>query len=90
MALVQAGKKFTAAEMKALAGDLASHLRDHLADADQFRSQLASFVDADLVALGLTQPEIDAIKGFYIGDLPPIRTSFLASSWLTRLLGLGV
>ena len=90
MSIVQAGKTFTATDVKSAAGNIASHLRDHLQQAENFRAQLASFADADLVTLGLTQDEVDAIKGVYIGDLPAIRTSFLASGWLPKVLGLGV
>ena len=50
--------------------------------------------DADLIALTpldtLSQADVDAIKGFYNGDLPAIRTSFNASAWLPKLLGTGV
>lgn len=90
MAIVQAGKTFTAAELKSTAGQMASQLHNFLQMGDVFRAQLATWVDADLITLGLTQPEVDAIKGFYIGDLPAIRTSLLASAWMRKLLGLGV
>lgn len=90
MAIVQAGKTFTKDDIKYAAGNIASRLRDHFQQAEQFRTQMISFADADLIALGLTQAEVDAIKGLYNGDLPPIRTSFNNASWLTRLLGIGV
>ena len=45
---------------------------------------------SDLIELGLTQPEIDAIKGFYIGDLPAIAAALQASTWIKQLLGTGV
>ena len=94
MAIVQAGKQFTAAQTKALAGDIASHLRDFFQQGEQFRLQLVTFSDADLIALGLTQPEVDAIKGFFTGagagDLVDLRNRFAGSGWAPKLLGLGV
>lgn len=94
MAIVQAGKQFTAPDVKVLAGNVVSHVRDFLQQGEQFRLQLTTFGDADLVALGLSQPEIDAIKGFFTGagagDLVDLRNRFLASAWAPKLLGLGV
>lgn len=91
MPLVQAGKTFTGPDLKKTAGELAAHLLNNFQQAEAFRAQLATFVDADVVALGgITQPELDAIKGFFVGDIPGMRTTFLASAWLRRLLGLGV
>lgn len=90
MAIVQAGKQFTAGSTKETAGNLATHLRDFLHLSMNFKSQLESFVDADLVTLGLTQAEVDAIKGFFIGDMPSINAAFAASAWVRKLLGSGV
>ena len=90
MAIVQAGKPFNAADLKFAAGNIAAHLRDLFQQAEQLRGQLATMADADLVILGLTQAEVDAIKGLYVGDLPAIRTSFNSAGWLPKLLGLGV
>ena len=88
--IVQAGKTFDAADIKFAAGNLASHLRDHFQQAEQFRAQLVTMADADLVTLGLSQDEVNAIKGFYNGDLPAIREDFNGASWLPKLLGLGI
>ena len=90
MAIIQAGKQFTADDLQRTAGDLASHLTNFTQDAHDFATQLQTWTDADLLALGLEQAEIDAIKGFYIGDLPAIRSALQASTWLKQLLGLGV
>ena len=79
MAMVQAGKQFTDQDLQRTAGDVATLLRDTLARADAFRVQLESWPDADLIALGLAQDEINAIKGFYVGDLPGLSTAFKAS-----------
>jgi hypothetical protein len=89
MAIVQAGKQFTAESLQLQAGDLASLLRDTLSRCDQFRVQLETWPDPDLVTLGLEQAEINAIKGFFVGDLPPLVASFKASTWVKQLLGLG-
>ena len=91
MAIVQAGKQFTAVDIQRTAGDLAALLRDAIARSDNFRIQLESWPDADLIALegGLSQEEVNAIKGFYIGDLPAIRTAFTGSTWVKQLLGTG-
>ena len=90
MAIIQAGKQFTADQIQQNAGDIASGLRDFLQRGEQLRLQLESWPDADLVVLGLAQEEINAIKGFYVGDLPGLRTQFAASSWVKQLLGTGV
>lgn len=90
MAIVQAGKQFTAADLQQTAGNLASMLRDHATDGMQLKAQLETWPDADLIALGLEQAEIDAIKGFFIGDLPAIYNALVASTWIKRLLGTGV
>jgi hypothetical protein len=90
MAIVTAGKQVSAAQIQSQAGDLASLLRDTLQRASNFRIQLESWPDADLITLGLTQEEINAIKGFYVGDLPPIANLFSSSVWVKQLLGTGV
>jgi hypothetical protein len=90
MAIVQAGKQFTADDIQRTAGNLAAALRDTLQKGNEFRIQLESWPDADLVTLGLTQEEVNAIKGFYVGDLPGLYTAFAASVWVKQLLGTGV
>jgi hypothetical protein len=90
MAIVQAGKAFTAADLKRTAGDLAALLTGSAQDGGAFRVQLESWPDAELVDLGLTQEEINAIKGFYVGDLPAIAALIQQSTWVKQLLGLGV
>lgn len=90
MPIVQAGKQFTADQLQMTAGDLASLLRDTLARGNAFRVQLETWPDADLVTLGLQQEEINAIKGFFIGDLPALYTAFSGSVWVKQLLGTGV
>lgn len=90
MAIIQAGKQFTAVELQATAGNLAAHIRDHIQSAGDFKTQLETWPDADLVALGLDQAEINAIKGFFVGDLPTFQTALLNSQWIKQLLGLGV
>jgi hypothetical protein len=90
MPIVQAGKQFTPDDIQRNAGDLATMLRDALARSNEFRVQLESWPDGDLVALGLTQDEINAIKGFFVGDLPALYNGFAASVWVKQLLGTGV
>lgn len=90
MALVQAGKQFTAADIKDTAGSLAAMIRDHTQSGMDFRTQLQAWPDADLVALGLAQEEINAIKGFFVGDLPAIADLLAASLWIKQLIGTGV
>lgn len=90
MTIIQAGRTFTAPELKQTAGNLASQIRDHTQSGLDLKSQLESWTDADLVDLGLSQGEIDAIKGFFIGDLPAIADLLAASTWIRQLLGLGV
>jgi hypothetical protein len=90
MPIVQAGKTFTKDDLKQTAGNLASMIRDHVQSGLDFKTQLESWPDADLVALGLAQDEINAIKGFYVGDLPAIANLLSASSWIKQLLGTGV
>jgi hypothetical protein len=90
MAIVQAGKTFTATELKSVAGGLAAALQTATTEGSAFRIQLESWPDADLVALGLAQDEINAIKGFFVGDLPTIVTQLQASAWIKQLVGTGV
>lgn len=90
MAITQAGKQFTADDLQDTAGDLAAQLRDSLQRGSNLRVQLESWPDADLVALGLTQEEVNAIKGFYIGDLPAMANLLTSSVWVKQLLGAGV
>jgi hypothetical protein len=92
MALVQAGKQFTGADLKQTAGNTAAVLSDMVEAGLAFKSQLESMPDADLLAdpINLTQEEINAIKGFYIGDLPGIASALQASAWIRQLLGTGV
>jgi len=90
MAIVQAGKTFTAKDLQTTAGNLAAMLADVTQSGLDLKRQLEGWPDADLVTLGLEQAQIDAIKGFYIGDLPAISTQLNASVWLRSLVGLGV
>jgi hypothetical protein len=92
MAIVQAGKQFTSADIQRTAGDLAALIRDCLARGNAFRLQLESWPDADLIALDneLSQEEINAIKGFFVGDLPTLYNAFAGSTWVKQLLGTGV
>ena len=90
MAIVQAGKQFTADDLRATAGNLAALLVGVVDDGDNFRVQLESWPDADLIELGLSQEQINAIKGFFVGDLPPIANAVKASVWIKQLLGTGI
>lgn len=90
MPIVQAGNKFTAADLQRTAGRIATGIRDSLQTANDLKVQLESWPDADLLALGLSQEEVNAIKGFYVGDLPALYTAFTGSQWVKQLLGLGV
>ena len=90
MAIVQAGKQFTADDLEQTAGQLATQVRNAVQDADNLRVQLESWPDADLVLLGLTQEQANAMKGFYVGDLPAIKSAVANSQWIKQLLGLGV
>jgi len=90
MPITQAGKQFTSADLKTTAGNLASMLRDISQDGLDFKIQLETWPDVDLLDLGLTQDEINAIKGFFVGDLPAIASSIQASTWIKQLLGTGV
>jgi hypothetical protein len=90
MPIVQAGKQFTADDVKRTAGNVASMITDFIQQGGDFRVQLESWPDPDLLALGLTQPEINAIKGFYVGDLPAVAALLQQSTWIKQLLGTGV
>lgn len=90
MPIVMAGKQVTADQIQQTAGDLASLLRDAVQRGNNLRVQLESWPDADLITLGLTQEEINAIKGFFVGDLPAISNLLAASTWIKQLLGTGV
>ena len=90
MPITQAGRQFTAVDIKRLAGDIAALLLNTTQNGGDFRVQLESWPDADLVLLGLTQEEVNVIKGFYVGDLPAIAAQLQASSWIKQLVGTGV
>jgi len=90
MPITQAGKQFTSADLKATAGNLASFLTDTAQNGLEFKTQLETWPDADLIELGLAQDEINAIKGFFVGDLPAIASALQASTWIKQLLGTGV
>ena len=90
MAIVQAGKQFSADSIQQTAGELATLIRDSVQRGENFRVQLESWPDADLVLLGLTQEEINAIKGFFVGDLPAIRDLIRNSTWIKQLIGTGL
>jgi hypothetical protein len=88
--IVQAGKQFSNLQLKDTAGAVATAIRDSVQNGMDLKLQLESWPDPDLIELGLTQPEIDAMKGFFVGDLPAIATQLQASTWIKQLLGLGV
>jgi hypothetical protein len=90
MAIVQAGKQFTAEDLQRTAGELAALVRDGATRGMQLKAQLETWPDADLIALGLAQEEINAVKGFYIGDVPAIYNLVTGSTWIKQLLGTGV
>jgi hypothetical protein len=90
MAIVQAGKQFTADDLKRTAGNLADAITNNVQMGGDFRVQLESWTNEDLQALGLTLEEINAIKGFFVGDLPVIAAQLQASTWIKQLLGTGV
>ena len=90
MAIVQAGRPVTVDDVKGTAGRLATMIRDAVQSGNDFRVQLESWPDPDLITLGLSQAEINAIKGFYVGDLPPIQALLQQSTWIKQLLGTGV
>jgi hypothetical protein len=90
VSIVQAGIQFTAADLQKVAGNTAFHIFKQVQAGNDLATQLATWTDQDLIELGLGQEEIDAIKGFYVGDLPTIVQALQASSWLKKLLGTGV
>jgi hypothetical protein len=90
MAIVTAGRPVTVDDVKMTAGRIASMIRDAVQDGNDFRIQLESWPDPDLIELGLSQAEINAIKGFYVGDLPQLSALLQASTWIKQLLGTGV
>jgi hypothetical protein len=90
MPIVMAGKQFNAWDLKSLAGDLAGRLREAAYACAVLQAQLQSWSDADLVALGLTQAEINALKGFFISDVQHVQAAIAASPWLKQIVGLGV
>jgi hypothetical protein len=90
MAIVQAGRQFTADDLKNRAGYIAALLTQAVEDAAGLKAQLESWPDPDLIELGLSQPEVNAMKGFFIGDMPAIAAQLQASTWVKQLLGTGV
>ena len=90
MAIVQAGRQFTADDLRRTAGDLASVLTNTVEDGQAFAVQLQTWPDNDLITLGLTQEQCNAIKGFFVGDLPAIAQLLKDSVWIKQLLGTGV
>ena len=89
MAITQAGKQFSADDLQRTAGDLAALMRDAVQRGTNFKVQLESWPDAELIDLGLSQEEVNAIKGFFVGDLPAITALVQSSTWIKQLLGLG-
>jgi hypothetical protein len=89
MAIVMGGRQFTAEQLQQQAGDLAAQLRDAATRGMQFKAQLETWPDADLLAMGLSQEETNAIKGFFVGDLPAIYNLVTGSTWIKQLLGVG-
>jgi hypothetical protein len=90
MPIIQAGKQFTAASLKETAGNLASMMADTIQSGTDFASQIASWTDEDLVALGMTAEEAAAVRGFYVSELPAVKTALESSFFLRSLIGLGV
>ena len=90
MPIVTAGRPVTIDDIKATAGRVSTQIRDAVQDGEDFRVQLESWPDADLLTMGLAQEEINAIKGFFVGDLPGIAGLLRASTWIKQLLGTGV
>ena len=89
MAIVQGGKQFTKEDLLRTAGQLATQLRNAIQQANDYKIQLESWPDTDLIELGLAQDQVNAQKGFYSGDLPAITDRFTASVWVKQLLGTG-
>jgi len=90
MPIVMAGKTFTKDDLKNTAGNTAQNIRNNIQLGLNLKVQLESWPDADLVALGLTPDEVNAIKGFYVGDLPAIADLLAQSAWIKQLLGTGL
>jgi hypothetical protein len=90
MPIIQAGKQFTAASLKETAGNLAAMMTDTIQSGTDFASQIASWTDEDLVALGMTPEEAAAVRGFYVSELPAVKTALESSFFLRSLIGLGV
>ena len=90
MAIIQGGKQFTAEDLQRQAGDLASLMRDTVERSNNLKVQLETWPDADLIALGLAQEEINAIKGWFVGDIPALTNLVRGSTWIKQLLGTGV
>lgn len=90
MAIVQAGRQFNGDDVQRTAGNLAAMIRDAVQQGSNFRVQLESWPDGDLAALELAPEEINAIKGFFVGDLPAIANLVAQSVWIKQLLGTGV
>lgn len=89
MPIVQAGNQFTKEDLQRTAGRLATAIRDSVQEGLDLKVQLETWPDADLTAMGLSQDEVNAIKGFFVGDLPNIATLIQQSVWIKQLLGLG-
>jgi hypothetical protein len=90
MPITQAGKQFTKEDLQEMAGNIAAMITDHVQSAMDLKAQLETWTDGDLLALGLSQAQVNAIKGFYIGDIPAIAAPLQASTWIRQLIGLGV
>ena len=90
MAITQAGKQFTADQLQLTAGNLAAMILQAVQQGGNLRVQLESWPDSDLIELGLSQEETNALKGFFVGDLPAIAAQLSASVWLKQLVGTGV
>ena len=90
MAITQAGKQFTADDLQRTAGQLAAMILSAVQQGGNLRVQLESWPDSDLIELGLSQEETNALKGFFVGDLPAIAAQLSASVWLKQLVGTGV
>lgn len=90
MSITQAGRQFTVEDVQRTAGNLAAQILQATQQGSNFRVQLESWPDADLVEMGLSQEEINAIKGFYVGDLPAIAALLASSVWIKQLVGTGV
>lgn len=88
--IVQAGKQFDSAKLKSDSGQIAGLIFGSIQDGTQIGTQLSTWPDVDLIELGLTQEEINALKGFFTGDLPAIANLLKQSAWIKQLLGTGI